>query len=264
MSDPQPWLLFLLAVLGLCVGSFVNVVVWRAPRGMSVNRPPSHCPHCETRLRPIDNVPVVSWLALRARCAHCGEPISARYPLVEAACGALFVAAGLRFGPSFVVAPYAVAFAGLLALSLIDVDTRRLPNRVLYPTGVAAGALFVAAAALEGEWGALGRAGIGAVAGFAALLVVHLAVPHGMGFGDVRLAGLLGGLLGWLGLAYVPFGLLAGFFLGAVYGVALLAAGRATRRSKVPFGPFLAAGAVALILVGGPFVDWYLGLLGRA
>ena len=262
MIERGPILLFLAGLFGVCVGSFLNVVIWRVPAGLSINSPGSHCPRCQTPLRWHDNIPIASWLALRARCRSCTAPISARYPLVEAACAALWIAAAARFGFSLATLAYAIAFAGLLALSLIDLDTFRLPDAVLAPTFAASAALLAATAALDSAWGQLARAGAGALIGFAALLLIHLAVPHGMGFGDVKLAGLLGLLLGWTGLAAVPFGLFAGFLLGAVVGVTLMARGKAGRKTKIPFGPFLAAGAVATILWGGPLVDWYLDLIG--
>src|SRR5437879_5667724 len=189
-------------VLGLAVGSFLNVVVYRVPRKESVVRPRSHCPKCGTQLADKDNVPVVSWLALRGRCRTCGEPSSVRYPLVELATGGLFVAAGLRFGADWALPAFLVFFASLLAVSLIDLEHYIIPNRIVYPTLFAGVALLFLAAAADGNWKALERSVIGAAGFWGVLLVVHLVSPRGMGFGDVRLAAVLGLFLGWLGLRY--------------------------------------------------------------
>src|SRR5205814_3154050 len=148
-------------VLGLAVGSFLNVVVYRVPRKESVVRPRSHCPNCGTQLADKDNVPVVSWLALRGRCRTCGEPISVRYPLVELATAALFVAAGLRFGADWALPAFLLLFASLLAISLIDLEHYIIPNRIVYPTLFGGAALLVVAAAGDGDWKALERAVIG-------------------------------------------------------------------------------------------------------
>lgn len=248
-------LIALATLLGLCLGSFVNVVAWRVPRGESVNRPPSHCPRCEHQLSWWENVPLVSWLVLRGRCHSCAAPIPARYPLVELAGGALGGLAALH-GPAAWPA-LAVGFTTLLALSLIDLETRRVPNRVLGIGLALSAALFLAAAAATGSWAELGRALAGGALGVALLGAIHLASPQGMGMGDVKLAGLCGLLLGWGGLRLVFAGLFAGFLFGAVVGVALLVVGRAGRRTAVPFAPFLAAGTVTVVTLGsilGPLV----------
>jgi leader peptidase (prepilin peptidase)/N-methyltransferase len=247
------------AVLGLMFGSFLNVVVWRVPRGESVVHPGSHCPQCDTPIAPADNIPVVSWVVLRGRCRHCRAPISARYPLVELANGALWVAMALRFGTSWALPAYLVLVSALLALSLIDLDTFLLPNRIVYPLAVALVVLFGLAALLEDAGSDYLRALLGGLAAYAFFLAVHLIAPRGMGFGDVKLSFSLGVALGWLSWGTVLLGLFLGFLLGAVVGVALIATKVRTRRDHVPFGPFLAAGTVLAILFGEPLLDLYLG-----
>ncbi|MBV8303130.1 MAG: prepilin peptidase, partial [Acidimicrobiia bacterium] len=148
-------------LVGLAVGSFLNVVIYRVPRKESVVRPRSHCPGCGTQLAERDNIPVLSWLILRGRCRTCGEPISVRYPLLELLTGALFVGAALRFGLDWVLPAYLVFFASLVAITFIDLEHYIIPNRVLYPTLYLALPLLVLAAALNGEWGNLQRALIG-------------------------------------------------------------------------------------------------------
>ena len=249
-------------VIGLAVGSFLNVVIWRVPRKESVVTPPSHCPGCDEPIAPYDNIPVVSWLLLRGRCRRCGTSISARYPLVELLTAALFAAVGARFADDWVLPAYLVLTAGLIAISVIDLEHFLIPNRVLYPTGFLGGALLIAGSALEDEWGAMGRALLGALCAFAFFFTLHVIVPRGMGFGDVRLSFLLGLFLGWLGWAELFFGLFTGFLLGAIIGAALIAFGKRGRKQHIPFGPFLAAGTMIFILVGGPIVDWYSNLMG--
>jgi leader peptidase (prepilin peptidase)/N-methyltransferase len=244
-------------VLGLAVGSFLNVVIHRVPAKQSVVRPRSRCPKCETELAARDNIPVVSWLLLRGKCRTCGEPISPRYPLVEVATAALFAAVGVRFGASWELPAYLLLFAALLAISVIDLEHYIVPNRIVYPTLFVSIPLLVGAALLEHEPRRIRDAAIGSVAAWLALLIVHLIQPRGMGFGDVRLAAVLGLYLGWLDLQLVLLGMLIGFLLGAVVGLLLVATRIRGRRDALPFAPFLAAGAALAILFSRQLLDWY-------
>jgi leader peptidase (prepilin peptidase)/N-methyltransferase len=244
-------------VYGLVIGSFLNVVIWRVPRHESVVRPPSHCPKCDVKIANRDNIPVVSWLLLRGRCRNCDTEISIRYPLIELLTGVLFAAVGARFSDSWALPAYLVLTAALIALSFIDLEHYILPNRILYPTDVAMVVLLAAASALEHDWGAYGRATIAGVAAFAFFFAIHFVSPRGMGFGDVRLSFLLGFSLGWLGWGEVIGGLFAGFLYGAVVGVLLIALKVRERKQRIPFGPFLAAGAMTFVLFGEPLVEWY-------
>ena len=178
--------------------------------------------------------------------------ISIRYPLVELGTSALFAVAALRFGADWVVPAYCVFFAGLFALALIDFDTKRLPNKVLYPTLFAGSALLVAASLADHRLFRVRDAAIGGAAAFAVMFLIHVIAPQGMAFGDVRLAGLIGVMVGWIAKAQVPVALFLGFLLGAVVGVALIGFGHSSRKTKIPFGPFLAAGAVITVAFGGP------------
>ncbi|HEX8627443.1 MAG TPA: prepilin peptidase [Catenuloplanes sp.] len=251
----------LVGVLGLAVGSFLNVVIHRVPRGESLLRPGSHCPKCQAPVRVWQNVPVLSWLALRGRCAHCREAISARYPLVELLTAALFIAVTLRFGLTPVLPAYLYLAAVAVALALIDLDVKRLPNVIVLPSYLVAALLLGVAAVTGADRGPVLRALVAMVVLFAGYLALALLVPGGMGYGDVKLAGLLGLYLGWVGWNAVWVGTFLAFLLGGLVGVGLLLLRRAGRRSAIPFGPSMLAGAGVALFAAGPLVTWYLALL---
>ncbi len=252
-------LTLIVAVFGLVVGSFLNVVVWRVPRHESIVRPGSHCPSCDAELSPLENVPVLAWVVLRGHCRHCRARISVRYPLVELANAALWVGIAQRFGTSWEVPAYCALASGLVALSLIDLDHFLLPNRVLYPTGFIVAALLVLPAAIDGQWDSYLRAIEGGAAAFGVFFAIHIVSPRGMGFGDVRLSFVLGLALGWLSWGHVFLGLFLGFLLGAVVGTFLIATKLRSRKDPVPFGPFMAAGALVAIFAGTQLLDLYRG-----
>lgn len=250
----------LCALVGLAVGSFLNVVVHRVPRGESVVRPPSACPACTAPIRPRDNVPVAGWVLLHGRCRDCAEPISARYPLVEALTGALFGVLALRLGADAALPAYLYLGAVGLALALIDLDVRRLPDALTLPSYPVAAVLLGGAALLGSSSGSPLRALCGALAMGAIYGGLWLAVPGGMGFGDVKLSALLGAYTAWLGWGPWAVGLFGGFLLGGLWAVGLLLLGRAGRKSKVPFGPFMLAGVLLAVLVGQRLADAYLSV----
>jgi leader peptidase (prepilin peptidase)/N-methyltransferase len=247
------------ALLGLIVGSFLNVVVYRVPLHESIVTPRSRCPGCAMPIAPRDNIPVLSWLILRGRCRHCGEPISPRYPLMELATCVTFAAIAARFGFDVVLPAYLVLGGGLLTLAAIDLEHRTLPNRILYPVAGTVLALLTVAAAVDGRWGSLLRAGAGAGLAFVSLFLIWFVYPKGMGFGDVRLAGLIGLGIGWLGLRQVAVGLFLGFLIGAVVGIGLVVAAGKSRKTRIPFGPFMALGALIAVLWGQDLVRLWLG-----
>jgi leader peptidase (prepilin peptidase) / N-methyltransferase len=249
----------LLALMGLLVGSFLNVVVWRVPRGESVVRPPSACPACGAPVRPRDNVPVLSWLLLRGRCRDCAAPVSRRYPAVELATAALFVVLGLRVGADAALPAFLYVGAVGLALALIDVDTHKLPDALTLPSyPVVAGMLGLAA--LLGADGSFVRALLGGAALYAVYFLLCWAYPKGMGFGDVKLSGVLGMATAWFGWGAWAVGLFAGFLLGGLWGVGLLLSGRGDRKTAVPYGPFLLVGALVAVLCGQQLASGYLDL----
>lgn len=249
-----------LAGLGAVAGSFFNVVIHRVPSKQSVVAPRSHCPNCATPLGALDLVPVLSWVVLRGRCRHCAAPISARYPIVEVLSAGLFALVGWRVGLVPALPAYLLLTGFLVVLSAIDIDTTTLPRRLIYLCSALGAVLLLIATAVDDSWHRLRWAAIGAFGTYVAFRALHAAARGGLGYGDVRLAAMLGGYLGWRGMAYVPVGIFAGFVLGAAVGVVLLLAQRASRRTALPFGPFLAAGALLTIVAGTSFVDalWWV------
>lgn len=237
-------------VAGLLVGSFLNVVAWRLPRGESVVRPGSRCPGCGEPVRPYDNVPVLSWLALRGRCRHCGEPIGARYPLIELATGLLWAAVVLARDDAGSVALGLILVTALVPIVVIDLEHRLIPNLITGPAAVAA---LAAGLALDIDY--LPEQLIAGVAAGGFFLLAALAYPRGMGMGDVKLAGVMGLCLGRAVAPAVLIALIAGVLVGGVI-IARLGA-RAGRKTAVPFGPFLALGAVVALFAGDAIVDWY-------
>jgi len=264
VTAPDTLLALVVGVLGLLVGSFLNVVVWRVPRGESVVSPPSACPACGHRIRARDNVPVLSWLVLRGRCRDCGAPISPRYPLVELSTAVLFAGTAALVGWAWTLpaALYLVAIG--VALTLIDIDVKRLPNAIVLPSYPVVAALLALAAWNPGgtsDWPALVRAAVGCVLMYVVYLVLVLVYPAGMGFGDVKLAGVLGLYLGWAGWGALAVGWFAAYLLGGVFGLALMLARRAGPKSGIPFGPWMILGAVVGLVVGEPLWSAYLGLI---
>jgi leader peptidase (prepilin peptidase)/N-methyltransferase len=247
-------------IVGLAVGSFLNVVIWRVPRGESVVRPPSACPSCGARIRARDNIPVLGWLLLRGRCRDCGSPISSRYPLVEVGTAAVFAGVAARFGWSPELPAYLYFAAIGVALGMIDLDTKRLPDALTLPAYAVTAVLLGAAAWFGDDGDAALRCVVGAAALGAFYFVVWFLKPGAMGFGDVKLAPTVGAYLGWISYGVLAVGAFLGFLYGAVAGVLLMTAGGAGRKSKVPFGPFMIAGAFTAIFVGQPLADLYVDL----
>jgi leader peptidase (prepilin peptidase)/N-methyltransferase len=257
---PQPLLLSIVGLFGLAVGSFLNVVIHRVPRGESLVRPGSHCPHCGNKIRNRHNIPVLGWLLLGRQCADCKAPVSLRYPLVEASTAALFVAVAARLGWSWELPAYLYLAAIAIALAAIDLDVMRLPDQIVLPSYAVALVLLVPASIFEHSWDAAARGLIAAAVAYAFFRLLAI-IPRGMGGGDVKLAPLLGFYLGWLGWGPAAVGAFAPFLLGGIAGVVLLAIGAAGRKSRIPFGPYMLAGAFLAVFAAAPVVDWYTSLL---
>ena len=245
--------------LGLVFGSFLTVAIHRVPAGESILRPRSRCPSCGTPLRNVDNIPVVSWLALRGRCHSCKVRISPVYPLTELATGVLFVGVALWFEDPWQAALLAPFLGLLVAISVIDARTKKIPNRLVYPAVLVA-AVVIAVGDLAGGGLDAVSAAIGFLAYGLGLLIVALIAPKGMGMGDVKLAALIGLVLGSLGLEYVAVAVGVGILFGGVGAIVALVLG-ASRKTGIPFGPFLAAGAAVATFAAQPIADAYLNLL---
>jgi leader peptidase (prepilin peptidase)/N-methyltransferase len=249
-------LTFVLAagVLGLFVGSFLNVCIYRLPLGRTVLWGRSHCPHCNRQIRSWENVPIVSWLALGGRCAGCHAPIGIQYPLVELVTGALFAGAAWLYGPTWLLVPRLLFVCAMVVLFMIDLQHRILPNLITLP-GIVVGLVF----SLFLPPG-LRDAVIGAAACSLLLFAMGEAVSRvlgkeALGFGDVKMIAMMGAFLGWQ-LTLVS--LFMASFLGSVIGIGLVALTR-NRDYEIPLGSFLALGALASAAVGQPLLDWYVG-----
>ena len=245
-------------VLGLLVGSYLGLVADRLPAGERVVSGRSHCDACRRPLRPSELVPVVSWLAMRGRCRTCRARVPVTSTLVELATAGLFGAMAARFGPHWELGGFLTLVAALAVLTVIDVRTATLPRALIYLAAAGGAPFLVAGALASGEPQRLWWAALGASGSVAFFVVLRIGWPGAMGEGDVRLGGLVGLFLGWIGPLHAPVGLFLGFLAGAVVGVAMIAAGRAGRRTAVPFGPFLAVGSIVAILAGRDIIDVWL------
>jgi leader peptidase (prepilin peptidase)/N-methyltransferase len=255
VTTPDTSILVLATVLGLAIGSFLNVVIYRLPLGQSLLTPPSTCPSCRTRLRAIDNVPVLSWLMLGGRCHHCQAPISPQYPLVEFATGVLFLLITWVTPMGPLLAARLILVVILIVLFGIDLHHQILPNTITLP-GIVIGFLF----SLVGPPGWVSSLlgillGAGILYGIAA---AYYAVrrEEGLGMGDVKMLAMIGAFLGWKAVLVT---LILSSFSGALVGIGLIAFSRGGMRLALPFGTFLSLGALAAMLVGEPLVTWYSG-----
>ena len=248
------------AVLGLIFGSFATAVAYRLPRNESVSRGRSKCPSCGNTITAIQNIPVFSYVVLRGKCKHCGNRISIRYPLIELATAALFAGAALKFEVSAETLIYAGFFWALVVLTVIDLEYKLLPNRIVFPTFVAGWIALAIAALAADDLGRLVDAAIGAAIFGGFFFAVAYLYPAGMGGGDVKLAFVLGTFLGYLGgVGVVLVGMFLSFLIGGIVGVVAMAASGGDRKMQIPFGPFLALGTVLAVFAGRPILDAYLG-----
>lgn len=246
------------ALAGLLIGSFLTVVVDRVPRGASIVRPGSACGNCGLELGPRDLVPVLSWLALRGKCRQCHTSIGIEPLVLEVSTSVLFALTAWEFGATWVTAAYCVLMAGLIALSWIDLQIKRLPREITYTTMIIGAPLLCVAALTEDEPRRMWMMLVGAGLALALMMLIYLLSRGGMGDGDVRLSPLLGLYLGWLNPGLVFVGLFFGFVIGAIVGIVLLIAKRAGRKTALPFGPFLAAGTVIAVFIGQDYLNTVL------
>ena len=239
-------------VLGLVIGSFCNVVIYRLPHRQSIISPGSHCRSCGTPIRPWDNIPLLSYLLLRGSCRVCKESISLRYPSVELASGVLYVLLWFKFGFSIPFAIYAALTSMLLAVALIDYDHKIIPNTITLPGIVIGLGLSLWALPIRPLASLLGL-----LVGGTLFYLIALVSKGGMGGGDIKLIAMIGAFLGWQGALFTVF---SGALLGSLVGVTLMLLGKKGRKDKVPFGPFLSCGAIFSMLSGDDLIHWYLDL----
>jgi len=247
-------------LLGAAVGSFLNVCIYRLPAGESVVSPPSRCPACGARIRPWHNIPILGWLILRGKCRDCGAPISPRYPFVELLNGLLTLALFLKFGPSLTFLVLFVFCSALVAITFIDLDHQIIPDVISLP-GIVVG--FACSFVLP--WLGWKSSLMGIVAGGGSLFLVAwlyelFTKKEGMGGGDIKLLAMMGAFLGWRS---VPFIIFASSLIGSVIGVTFMLIQKKDGKLAIPFGPFLAAGAVLYIFYGKAIITWYLTLGAR-
>lgn len=265
MDSAQILLIALLALVGLAVGSFLNVVIARVPEGASVITPRSKCPQCESALARRDNIPLLSWLMLHGKCRSCSAPISPRYPIVELVTALIWAgltAYALSRDILGVLPLLLVSSAILIALFVIDLDHKRLPDRLtflMYPVALIG---LLIDGLVSGEW-PLGPALAGALIWLVPIGGIwFLSGGRGMGMGDVKLAPALGLILGWMGVGSAVVGLFSGWLIGGVVAIGLIVGRKARSGTAIPFGPFLIVGFAIGIVAGSALTDLYLGSMG--
>jgi len=248
-----------LLVLGLIVGSFLNVCIWRIPRGESIVLPASHCPKCGMPLRFYDNIPVLSYLVLGGRCRGCRERISWQYPLVESLNCIMYILVGWRFGPSWPIIPYCAFVSALIVVTFIDIQHLIIPDMITLP-GIVLGFLVSFFPFMGVRWldSLIGVVACGGCFLIIAILSRFIWKRDGLGGGDVKLIAMIGAFLGWQGGAVTIFW---ASFLGSLFGVFLILMRKKGRKDVIPFGPFLCLGALISLLFGPEMILWYRKLL---
>src|SRR5262245_14712815 len=240
-------------IVGLIIGSFSNVVIYRLPQRKSIVIPGSQCRSCHSPIRPWDNLPLLSYFILKGRCRRCKEPIAVRYPAVEFTSGVLFVLFFLRYGLTPLFGVNILLASTLLVVALIDLDHKIIPNIITIP------GIFVGLALSLGTLPITPLVSLlGLLVGGALFYLIALISRGGMGGGDIKLIAMIGAFLGWQGAIFTIF---SGALLGSLVGVTLMLLGRKGRKDKVPFGPFLSSGAILFMLCGDDLIQWYLNLL---
>jgi leader peptidase (prepilin peptidase)/N-methyltransferase len=239
-------------ILGLLIGSFLNVIIYRLPAGKSIISPPSHCPECGTRLKVIDLIPVLSFFSTGGKCRYCNTKISIQYPLVELLTGFLFLFTYLKFGFSVQLFIYLLLISALIAITFIDYKYMIIPNKITYPLIV-----ISLLSAIIFNHITFFQSLLGIFIPTSLLLIIALIFKGGMGMGDVKLAAAIGGFLGW---SYTLAGIFIGSLLGSIIGLSLMGLGIIERKTRIPFGPFICIGAVIMIFFGEVLFNWYFTL----
>ncbi|MEJ6950059.1 prepilin peptidase [Natronospora cellulosivora (SeqCode)] len=239
-------------ILGLIIGSFLNVVIYRLPRNESIVFPASHCPECKKRLEITDLVPVLSFIFNKAKCKYCGTKISWQYPLVELLTGFLFLLLYVKFGLNSIFIIYSLLIASLLVSSGIDIKYKIIPNKITYPgiiISLILAIFFNHISFLSSLYGIIIPGGL--------LLIIALIYGKGLGMGDVKLIAMIGGVLGW---QHSLFAIFIGSLIGSILGLTLMVTGVMSRKTRIPFGPFISFGAIISIFYGQQIFEWYISL----
>lgn len=244
-------------IFGLLIGSFLNVCIYRMPKDESIVSPPSHCPHCDYKIKWYDNIPLLSYLILRGECRGCGARISLQYPLVELINGVLTLCLFLRFGPTPTFATFALFSSSLVVITFIDIEHQIIPDEISL-SGIVIGFLFSFFLKEPGWLGSL----LGILCGGGSLLLVAygyqlLTGKEGMGGGDIKLLAMMGAFLGWKSVLFIVF---ASSLIGSIVGVSIMLLQKKDSKLAIPFGPYLAAAALLYIFYGQPLIRWYFNL----
>jgi leader peptidase (prepilin peptidase)/N-methyltransferase len=244
-------------ILGLIIGSFSNVCIYRIPKNESIIFPASHCPNCHTPIKAIDNIPILSYLILKGKCRKCGEKISIRYPVVEFLTGAIYLLIFLIYGRSYQTLIYAFLSSSLIIISFIDLDDQIIPDEISLP-GIVIGLALSFIVPYISYFNSI----LGIIVGGGIILLIALAglaifKKEAMGGGDVKLSAMIGAFIGW---KYIMISLFIGFFIGAIAGILLILLKIRNRDDLVPFGPFIVLGSFITLLWGENILSWYLGL----
>jgi len=248
--------IILIFVLGLIVGSFSNVCIYRIPRNESVIYPASHCPKCRTKIKPVDNIPLLSYILLKGRCRNCGSKISIQYPVVEFLTGLIYLIIYLIYGLSIQSLVYIILSSALIIIAFIDLQEQMIPDIISLP-GIVVGLIL----SFIVPYISLINSALGALVGGGIILIIAwvgsiVFKKEAMGGGDVKLAAMIGAFLGW---RYIVISLFLGFFLGALAGIVLIMTKIKKREDAIPFGPFIALGSIITLLCGEKILSWYLG-----
>src|SRR6056297_3790261 len=239
-------------ISGLIIGSFLNVVIYRLPLKESIIFPSSHCPECGTKLKYSDLIPVLSYLSTKGKCRYCGEKIPIRYPIVELITALLFLLTFLKYGLNTEFIIFSVLIATLIVVSFIDIKHQIIPNEITFsfiPLGIILSLIFNHITVLNSLLGFIIPAGL--------LLLIALIYKKGMGIGDVKLIGMIGVFIGW---KYALISIFIGALIGSIYGIYMMLTDQMTRKTRIPFGPFISLGAVLMVLYGNILIDWYIGV----
>ncbi len=256
MGDILPYII--VALLGALIGSFLNVCIYRIPRNVSIISPSSRCPSCNTPIRPYDNVPVISYILLGGRCRVCGAGISPRYPFVELLNATLYVLVFYRFGFAWYTVIFALLCSALIAITFIDLDFQIIPDVITLPgivIGLVAGSLLMPDPFIRHSPLGFTSSIIGLVAGGGIFYAIAVISKGGMGGGDIKMMAMVGALMGWKSVLLTVF---LGSLTGSVFGIFLMISQKKGRKTKVPFGPFLAFGTLATMFFGQEILTWYL------